>query len=337
MNIATSVETALDTFLSRLNEEEDRDYSYLHPSELGGCPRQTFYKTTGIKPMVPPPPQSLRIFSNGHFVHLRYQMYLRDAGILAKEKVTAVDRGTFTLGLTDLEKVVVDGKTGRRYHYSPGELVWVCGDPEGDVIDVGGMVVPKVKPACDLSPGDEVWMVEVPLFDPEYHIGGHADAIVKTPAGAAVVDFKSTNENSFGYLFHDKGRMDEYHLSYPDRHFQICHICGEEISRWKDYVPHLIECHMNHISVDEKHEVQLNVYMWLLGLENGLLLHENKNTQAMLCVTVDRDETLVSKIKSDAVDVWRLIEAGGPPPERPYKSRSKFPCAWCDFVSHCWA
>ena len=215
MGLGTSVETSIETLLTKINAAEDRDYSYLHPSEIGDCSRRIFYKTIGVKPMVPPPPQTLRIFGNGHFMHLRYQMYLRDAGILAKEKIVAADRDTFKLGLSDLDKVVISGATGRKYYYSPDELVWVCGDPEEDTMFVGGMALPKVKKASDLDTDDQIWMVEVPLFDPEYHVGGHADAIVKTPNGAAVIDFKSVNDNNFGYLFHDENRKDEYHLSYP--------------------------------------------------------------------------------------------------------------------------
>jgi hypothetical protein len=236
-----------------------------------------------------------------------------------------------------VERVVVDGATGRRYHYTPEEWVWSCADPDHDTPYIGGMLWPNTVRAADLKVGDEIWMVEVPLFNPEYHFGGHADAIVKTPAGAAVIDFKSTNENSFAYLFHDEMRTSEYHLRYPHKHFQVCHICGDNISRWRDYTDHLVEQHMSHISIDTKHRTQLNVYMWLLGLDNGVLLHENKNTQMVMCLPVDRDETLISKIQSDAVDIWRRVTDGGPVPDQPYSSRSKFPCAWCDFVSHCWS
>ena len=336
MAITDFVSTKLDTLVSAINQKEDRDYSYLHPSEIGDCGRKMYYKVKGIKPMVPPPPQTLRIFGNGHFMHQRYQMYLRDAGILAKEKIVAMTPKRLLLGLSEVDRIVIDGATGRSYHYDPDEWVWKVVPSGSEVPYVGGMEQPHQVRARDLALGDEIWMVEVPLFNQEYHLGGHADAIVRTPEGAAVIDFKSTNENNFAYLFHNELRMDEYHLSYPHKHFQTCHICGDTINRWKDYVDHLVEQHMSHISVDPKHRTQLNVYMWLLGLDKSILLHENKNTQMVVSEQVDRDDTLVAQIQAKAVSIWRHVEAGDPP-DRPYSSRSKFPCAWCDFVSHCWS
>ena len=336
MEIADSVSNSLNGLVSDLNAKEDRDYSYLHPSEIGECHRRVYYRTIGTKPMVPPGPQMLRIFGNGHFVHLRYQLYLRDAGILAKEKVAAVSREMLPLGLTDLERVIVIGATGRKYHYDPMEWVWLADDGDRAAAPIAGMNRPNVIRAGALGVEDEIWMVEVPLFDQEFHFGGHADAIVRTPQGAAVIDFKSTNENGFAKLFKDEARKHEYNLSYPHPHFQTCHICGDDIRRWQDYNDHLMEQHLNHFNADPKHKIQVNLYMWMLGVGQALVLYENKNTQLVMCHPVERDETLIAQIKSDAVDVWRHILAKDPP-GRPYQTRSKYPCAYCDFVSNCWS
>jgi len=334
--IESTIENSLSQLLTNINEDGDRDYSYLHPSEVGGCQRQVYYKAKGIQPIIPPTPRTLRIFGNGHFVHLRYQLYLRDSGILAKEKVKEINNVSCKLGLTEIDRVTISGFTGRTHYYHPEEWVWIDTKEEKDLPEFGGVQVPYTIRAKNLKVDDEIWMVEVPLFNEEYHFGGHADAIVKTPQGASVVDFKSSNDNSFAYLFHNKERMSEYCSMYPDKHFQECHICGAKIKRSKDYNDHLMEQHLDHITPDPKHKIQLHVYMWLLGVNHATLLYENKNTQEMLCMPVEKEETLIANIKNQSVNIWESILTDTPP-ERPYKNRSKFPCAWCDFVSHCWA
>lgn len=336
MSMQTHLERSLDALMSTMRDDEERDYSYLHPSEIGNCPRVNYYKTMGIQPLVPHSPLKMRVFNNGHFVHLRYQLYLRDAGLLAKDRVVSTERVLIRIGLADVEKLAVSGVTGRTYFYDPGEWVWLAIDAEGPIPGVGGMARPHQVQASDLSVDDEIWMVEVPMVDLEHHLGGHADAVIRTPEGAAVVDFKGTNEYSFAYLFWDEMRQDEYERRYPDKHFEVCHICGASMARWKDLAEHLLIEHRGHVAIDPKHRIQLNTYMWLLGLDHGVLLHENKNSQLLLCELVPRDDGLIHQIRSDARDIWSCIERGEVP-ERPYESRNKFPCPYCDYASQCWS
>lgn len=337
MTLATNFERSLDALMSTMRDDEERDYTYLHPSEIGNCPRVNWYKTMGVTPLSPHSPIKMRIFSNGHFVHLRYQLYLRDAGLLARDRVAAIEQQSVKIGLSESERMVVSGQTGRTYMYGPSEWIWLASEPDGDGPKVGGMRLPHQVKACDLKVDDEMWMVEVPLVDMEHHLGGHADAVVRTPdGGAAVVDFKGTNEYSFGYLFWDKTRQDEYERRYPDKHFAVCHICGATMGRWKDLSEHLKAEHREYVAIDSKHRIQLNAYMWMLNLDTGLLVHENKNSQLLICEPVPRDETLVTQIKADAKELWDAI-LSEEIPERPYKSRRDFPCPYCDFASQCWS
>ena len=335
MSLANHFERSVDTLMSTMRDDEERDYSYLHPSEIGSCPRTSWYKTMGIEPLAPHSPLKMRIFNNGHFIHLRYQLYLRDAGLLARDRVVSMETRRVKIGLSESEKVLMTGMTGRTYLYSPTEWVWLASGVDEDAPSIGGMARPLQVRASDLKVDDETWMVETPVVDMEHHLGGHADAVIRTPFGAAVVDFKGTNEYSFGYLFWDELRKDGYERKYPDKHFSVCHICGASMGRWKDLTEHLLVEHRDQVAIDPKHRIQLNTYMWLLNVDKGLLIHENKNSQLLLCEPVERDEALITQIKADAKDLWSHVERGEIP-DRPHKSRKEFPCPWCDYASQCW-
>jgi len=85
-----------------------------------------------------------------------------------------------------------------------------------------------------------------------------------------------------------------------------------------------------------EHVIQVNIYMWILGLHAAVVLYENKNTQAIKEVFVPRDEALIEKIKEQAIWLQNVLKKGKLPNRPDGYSPSKVPCRFCEFISYCW-
>ena len=327
----------IDEELRRKSAASDRDHSYFHPSSFGGCPVEVWMNVMGIEPDSSSiTAQNLRVFDEGHFLHLRYQMYMRDAGILCKDEVVSISQEDVQIGGTKGTKVMLTGSSGRAYPYEPEEYLWKVTEPDASRPKMAGMESPVEVLASDMKPGDEFWLVEVPLLDREYHFGGHADAICVDQGEDAVVDFKSKSEFSYARMWYDYDQRERYQIGKLDPHMSSCHICGATMKNAKDLIPHLETNHPEWTHVDRTHKIQLHIYMWLLNTNRSLLVSENKSRQAVHVQVVPREEDLVDRIKSNASIIWEKAQ-NGERPEIPYQSRKQFPCGWCDYSSKCWS
>ena len=329
----------IDAELRRKASDSDRDHSYLHPSAFGGCPVEIWMKASGIDPdFVSQKPQDTRVFDEGHFLHLRYQLYTRDAGILAKDKIVSRSLEKIEFGGKIHDRFVIVGASGRTYPYDLDDHLWPATDPDPCGPKVAGMLLPEYTSAHQMQIGDEFWLVEIPLMDTEYHFGGHADLICLDRGEEIVVDFKSKSEFTFARLWYNYDERNSYQMGAMDKHLATCHICGETMKEAKAFIPHLESSHPNWTHVDRAYRVQLQIYMWLLNTKRSLLVHENKSSQAVHVQEVERDEDLIGRIKRNAKVMWQKIQDG----ERPmipgeYGGRTKFPCGWCDYASKCWS
>lgn len=90
--------------------------------------------------------------------------------------------------------------------------------------------------------------------------------------------------------------------------------------------------------VEPKHEhvVQVNIYMWILGLHGAVVVYENKDNQALKEMFVPRDEEMIERIKQQALWMMELLKEKRLPFRPNGFSRSKFPCRMCEFVDHCY-
>lgn len=85
------------------------------------------------------------------------------------------------------------------------------------------------------------------------------------------------------------------------------------------------------------HLLQVLLYMWVLDLNKGFLLYENKNMQDLLIIPVTwNDEN--RKLIEDAIQWMRTVRANwesGELPNRPFTQKSPA-CKSCPFKTHCW-
>jgi CRISPR/Cas system-associated exonuclease Cas4 (RecB family) len=83
-----------------------------------------------------------------------------------------------------------------------------------------------------------------------------------------------------------------------------------------------------------EHRMQLNLYMYLTGIRQGVVYYENKDTQEQKYYYVEYNQEMVDKIISDIRYVIDHID-NNKLPERDYPPIS-FQCQWCDHKSICY-
>lgn len=84
----------------------------------------------------------------------------------------------------------------------------------------------------------------------------------------------------------------------------------------------------------EDHMAQIQIYMKALAIHDGIILYEDKGSQALLSFDVTFDEELFEK----KVRVWKRAYkyiTEGTLPARPYKKNSEH-CTSCDIRDLCW-
>jgi CRISPR-associated protein Cas4 len=85
------------------------------------------------------------------------------------------------------------------------------------------------------------------------------------------------------------------------------------------------------------HKVQLLIYMYVLGIDNGFFYYENKNTQEFIIIPVhmtDNNRKLVESMFEWMKMVWDTHKEGVLA-ERPFKKSSK-ECKFCPVKTACW-
>jgi len=81
--------------------------------------------------------------------------------------------------------------------------------------------------------------------------------------------------------------------------------------------------------------VQIQIYMWLLGLNKGIILYECKDDQRTKEYEFERDESIIDGIKDKAKFLIALRDKGQLP-KRKYEHNNGFECKYCPFVKECW-
>jgi len=87
-------------------------------------------------------------------------------------------------------------------------------------------------------------------------------------------------------------------------------------------------------SPKKEHEMQLQLYMEETGIKAGLIVYENKDTQAMKEFIVNYDPDIVAAVNTQINLVCEHIDRGELPP-REY-SQSDGECFWCKYKQYCW-
>lgn len=81
---------------------------------------------------------------------------------------------------------------------------------------------------------------------------------------------------------------------------------------------------------------QINIYMWLLDLQKGIVFFENKNDHELLEFAVERDNELIEQIKTQSKKILDLIQNKKIPKIPEAYSFSTKPCAYCGYRNACY-
>jgi len=150
---------------------------------------------------------------------------------------------------------------------------------------------------------------EVPIFDEEHRLMGHADGIINDSKGKAILEIKSVGAGTI--------RMEDYELfsssSSPDE-------------MWKK----VRKPFMTHLR-------QVNLYMYCLGIHEAVFIYEWKATQEVKEFSVKFQPELIEDILAGCRNVIRGLESGIPPmrPAWVEDSTSKT-CKYCPYKNVCW-
>lgn len=150
---------------------------------------------------------------------------------------------------------------------------------------------------------------EVPIYDEEHRIMGHADGIINDAKGKAILEIKSVGAGTI--------RMEDFELfsnsSTPDE-------------MWKK----VRKPFMTHLR-------QLNLYMYCLGIHEGVFIYEWKATQDVKEFSVKFQPELIEDILTSCRLVVRALESGIPPMRPAWiENSSNKACKSCPYSGVCW-
>lgn len=154
--------------------------------------------------------------------------------------------------------------------------------------------------------------VEVPIFNEEHRIMGHADGIVKDKHGTAVLEIKSVGIGTI--------RFEDYGLFAPYSRNEI------NLDQLWASIKHPFPSHVR----------QAQLYMYCLGIDEGILLYEWKATQEVREFSIKYQPELVEPILASCLSVVRALEDGAPPDRPMWVDKDHRVCKWCPFRAECW-
>lgn len=154
--------------------------------------------------------------------------------------------------------------------------------------------------------------VEVPIFNEEHRIMGHADGIVKDKKGTAVLEIKSVGVGTV--------RFEDYGLFAPYSRNEM------NLDQLWASIKHPFPSHVR----------QAQLYMYCLGIDEGIILYEWKATQEVKEFSIKYQPELVEPILASCLSVVRALEGDNPPVRPMWVDKDHRVCKWCPFRAECW-
>lgn len=150
---------------------------------------------------------------------------------------------------------------------------------------------------------------EVPIFNEEHRLMGHADGIINDKQGRAILEIKSVGAGTI--------RMEDMELfqnsSSPDE-------------MWKK-VRRPFQTHLR----------QIMLYMYCTGIHDGLFIYEWKATQEVKEFAVKYQPELIESVLAGCRSVVRGLESGIPPMRPVWLENSSHKvCKACPYQKVCW-
>lgn len=152
---------------------------------------------------------------------------------------------------------------------------------------------------------------EIPLYDAEHMIIGHADGEWEDSQGKALIEIKSVGLGTVRWDAPD------LYAGYESGELTLDDL-------WKRIKRPLLP-----------HRRQINLYMYLRKLTNAIVLYEWKPTQEVKEFHLTFDSDIVQPMLDGAKETM-LAVASGVAPERPQGYRKSAECKFCPYKSTCW-
>lgn len=158
---------------------------------------------------------------------------------------------------------------------------------------------------------------ELPIKDPSLNVSGRTDAIIKNvyPGKERLAQDKIVL----------KGLKGEVVFEGPNSEVIIVELKSINSRGFTRVVSK---------GAKEDHIWQLQLYMYMTGIRQGILLYENKDTQELHEVWVPYDKAIADRIVNKIKYVNKCVAEGTIPPRE--HSRSSSACMYCGQAALCW-
>lgn len=153
---------------------------------------------------------------------------------------------------------------------------------------------------------------EVPIYDEEHRIMGHADGVIKDKKGRAVLEIKSVGMGTI--------RFEDYELFLR---YSRGEVNFEGV--WTA-IKHPFPSHLR----------QAMLYMYCLDIQDGLILYEWKPTQEVKEFAITYQPEIVEPILASCLSVVRALDAKVAPERPMWLSPDHRVCKFCPYKAECW-
>lgn len=153
---------------------------------------------------------------------------------------------------------------------------------------------------------------ELPIFNEEHHIKGHADGVISDANGEAILEIKSIGTGTV-------------RVEHPDlyKEYESGQISIDEL--WKR-IRQPFSTHLR----------QINLYMYATGIHNGVILYEYKPNQACKEFDVKYQPALIAHILAAAQLVKYHIDHGTLIHRPAWADEEHKTCKQCPYKTICW-
>lgn len=173
--------------------------------------------------------------------------------------------------------------------------------------------VSKDNDACYACYNRIIRYKEVPIENAEFHLLGHSDGIISDAKGKAILEIKSVGIGTLRYespeLF---ARFTKGDLSLD--------------GMWKEIKTPFYS-----------HLRQINLYMYCLGIHDGVVLYEWKPTQEVKEFQVRFQEEMIASILAGCSTVKSALDTDTTPMRPMTASLDASMCKSCPYYKRCWS